>query len=161
VKNKRLILPAVPSQDGFTLLELMIVTAIIGVLTTIAIPKFTHLIAKSQESSVKGRLGALRSALSIYYGATEGRYPLDNLTPTLVPRFIPEMPVAKLPKTSYSPGHEGDNVGVLTGTVPDAVSDMASGNGWLYDNLPGSVSWGRIIVNCSHSDVYSNAWTSR
>jgi prepilin-type N-terminal cleavage/methylation domain-containing protein len=147
-------------HTGFTLIELMIVVAIIGVLASIAIPKFSYLIAKSQESSARGRLGALRSALSIYYGATEGWYPTDDLTSTLPPRFIPELPEAKLPRTLYSAGHEGTNVGILTGAVPSAANDMVGGNGWLYDNTPLNATWGRIIINCTHRDVKGNSWTS-
>ena len=63
--------------DGFTLIELMIVVAIIGTLAAIAIPKFAGLIRKSGEGASKGNLGALRSAMSIYYGDLEGQFPGD------------------------------------------------------------------------------------
>ena len=56
----------------------MIVVAIIGILAAIAIPQFAQLISKSQEGATKGNLGTIRSALSIYYGDTEGRYPEDD-----------------------------------------------------------------------------------
>src|SRR6185503_6331222 len=62
---------------GFTLIELMIVVAIIGILAAIAIPKFADLVTKSKEAAVKGTLGALRSAISIYYGDMEGTYPVN------------------------------------------------------------------------------------
>jgi len=63
------------TKKGFTLIELMIVVAIIGILAAIAIPKFADLIKKSKEGATKGSLGALRSALTIYYGEQEGMYP--------------------------------------------------------------------------------------
>src|SRR3989339_435099 len=62
-------------KKGFTLIELMIVVAIIGILAAIAIPKFADLIKKSKEGATKGSLGALRSAITIYYGEQEGIYP--------------------------------------------------------------------------------------
>ena len=65
---------------GFTLIELMIVVAIIGILAAIAIPQFANLVAKSQEGRCKANLGTIRSALSIYYGDLEGNYPTDDLT---------------------------------------------------------------------------------
>src|SRR3954454_17240373 len=64
-------------SKGFTLIELMIVVAIIGILAAVAVPKFADLVTKSKEASVKGALGAVRSALSIYYGDTEGSYPTN------------------------------------------------------------------------------------
>lgn len=67
------------TKKGFTLIELMIVVAIIGILAAIAIPKFADLIKKSKEGSTKGSLGALRSALTIYYGEQEGTYPVASL----------------------------------------------------------------------------------
>ncbi|MBK8871456.1 MAG: prepilin-type N-terminal cleavage/methylation domain-containing protein [Elusimicrobia bacterium] len=65
------------TKKGFTLIELMIVVAIIGILAAIAIPKFAELITKSKESSAKGTLGAVRSAITIYYSDTEGYFPLQ------------------------------------------------------------------------------------
>ena len=60
---------------GFTLIELMIVVAIIGILSAIAIPKFADLIRKSNEGATKGNLGAVRSAITIYYGTNAGLFP--------------------------------------------------------------------------------------
>jgi prepilin-type N-terminal cleavage/methylation domain-containing protein len=52
-------------QKGFTMIELMIVVAIIGILAAIALPKFADMIEKSREGSTKGNIGALKSANSI------------------------------------------------------------------------------------------------
>jgi prepilin-type N-terminal cleavage/methylation domain-containing protein len=63
------------SSRGFTLIELMIVSAILAILAMIALPKFANLIDRSREASMKGALGSLRSALSIYYADNDGVYP--------------------------------------------------------------------------------------
>ena len=65
------------NQKGFTLIELMIVVAIIGILAAVAIPKFAEMMERSRDGATKGNIGAIKSAISIYYGDHEGTYPYD------------------------------------------------------------------------------------
>jgi len=63
-------------RKGFTLVELMVVVVIIGILTSIAIPKFTNVTDRATEVSCKCNLRVLATAESIYYGLNES-YTLD------------------------------------------------------------------------------------
>jgi type IV pilus assembly protein PilA len=55
-------------KKGFTLIELMIVVAIIGILAAIAIPNFLRFQAKSKQSEAKGNLGGIFTAQVAYQG---------------------------------------------------------------------------------------------
>ena len=54
-------------SSGFTLIELVMVIAIIGILSSIALPKFFDLQTSAKIAATKGNLGALRSVLAIKY----------------------------------------------------------------------------------------------
>ena len=136
-------------RQGFTLIELMIVVAIIGILAAIAIPKFAELINKSKEGAIKGQLSAIRSAINVYYTDNEGVYPMDTLE-VLVPKYIKGIPSLQIA------GHvAGANVAVLTSST--TTND---GGRWGYYNDQGLSNWGRFIVDCSHGDSKGAVWST-
>jgi len=56
------------NKKGFTLIELMIVVAIIGILAAIAIPDFLKFMAKAKQSEAKTNLGAIFTVQVAYFG---------------------------------------------------------------------------------------------
>ena len=53
------------TQKGFTLIELMIVVAIIGILAAIAIPQYQNYVTKSQTTRAMGELGGLKTMVDL------------------------------------------------------------------------------------------------
>jgi len=54
-------------QKGFTLIELMIVVAIIGILAALAIPAYSDYTIKAKISEAASLTGAMKAAVEIYY----------------------------------------------------------------------------------------------
>ena len=135
------------TKKGFTLIELMIVVAIIGILAAIAIPKFADLIKKSKEGSTKGSLGALRSALTIYYGEQEGVYPsttaargtanettFTNITGPFLTKYLDKIPTVKLGITTIS-----DNSQVRWDDTDTGANIDVEGVWWYKGSIAGEM----------------------
>jgi general secretion pathway protein G len=78
------------SERGFTLLELIIVVAMIGILATIAMPALKDMPRRAKEAVLKTNLHTIRESLVMFYG-DKGRYP--GTLEELVPRYLRHVPV--------------------------------------------------------------------
>ncbi|HZX79751.1 MAG TPA: pilin [Lysobacter sp.] len=64
-------------QQGFTLIELMIVVAIIAILAAIALPAYQDYVARSQVSEAMSLASGAKTAVTEYY-ADKGAWPANN-----------------------------------------------------------------------------------
>lgn len=149
-------------NNGFTLIELMLVVAIIGLLAAIAIPKFANLVINAKEASTRGKLGSVRSAMSIYYADNEGRYPFDDgsgqaLVHALVPKYLLEIPLIQVPTI---PAHVLGNHD--TGVTPAFNVPEFGGPTYYAFRITGTMPFqftGDIKVACTHTDTKGSTWS--
>jgi general secretion pathway protein G len=78
-------------QKGFTLIELMVVMAIIATLMTIALPRYFNSLEASKETTLHQSLSTMREALDHYYGDT-GHYP-DSIEQLVELRYLRSQPL--------------------------------------------------------------------
>ena len=79
-----------PTQRGFTLMELMVVMAIVASLLTLALPRYFNSVERSKESVLRQDLAIMRDAIDKFY-ADRGRYPtvLEELAEKRYLRKVP------------------------------------------------------------------------
>ena len=112
-------------KKGYTLLELMIVVAIVGILVSLAIPNFQQSAMKAKETALKQNLFTMRAVLDQYY-ADRGDYP-DSLEALVEAKYLRAIPMDPLTKSSttwteiYEEQEEGDD-------SPAGVYDIKSGS---------------------------------
>ena len=85
---------------GFTLLELIIVVAMIGILASIAMPALKDMPRRAAESVLKTNLRTIREVLDQHYG-DKGHYPatLEELVEKRYLRAVPIDPITKSAET--------------------------------------------------------------
>lgn len=79
---------------GFTLIELMVVLAIIGLLSAIVAPRYFKSVDRARENTLRTSLNVMRDAID-KFAADKGRYPdsLDELAQQHYIRNVPEDPI--------------------------------------------------------------------
>jgi general secretion pathway protein G len=85
---------------GFTLIELMVVMAIVALLVSIAVPRYFGSLQKSRETVLRQTLAVTRDALDKHYGDT-GKYP-ESLELLVSKRYLRSMPVDPLTASSLT-----------------------------------------------------------
>jgi general secretion pathway protein G len=123
------------TRRGFTLIELVVVMAVLGLLLSLALPRFMDSLARGRVQVQQKNLATLREAIDKYYG-DNGRYPdrLEDLVTRRYLRAIPVDPFSESPTWVVVPPRDAQQGGVYD---VRAVERPAEDNGTGEAPAPG------------------------
>jgi len=114
------------SQQGFTLIELMIVMVIMLILTTIAVPAYIGNVKKAKEAVLREDLHTMRSAIDSYtYDKQKAPQSLDDLVQGGYLKVIPLDPMTHRADTWQAA--QSDSLLSIDQTEP-GIDDVHSGS---------------------------------
>jgi len=124
------------SQSGYTLIELLIVMAIMGILLTIAAPNLSNSIIRAREAVLKEDLFLMREAIDQFYADT-GKYP-DGLTDLINKQEHSKSYLREIPKDPFTNAADWITVapeGSEAGSVFDvhSASNLVARDGTSYN----------------------------
>ena len=136
-------------QKGFTLIELMIVIAIIGILAAIALPAYQDYVARSQMSEAMNLAGGQKSAVTEYH-SNKGEWPSNNsLAGIAEASQINGRYVASVAVTATASN------GVITATMKSAgVSDKIKSATLTLTGSADATSAGSYVWKCTTPTTY-------
>ena len=128
VRGSSLLTPRSSRRSGFTLIELMLVLAVIATLLTLALPRYFGSLERSKEVALKQTLAATRDAIDKFFADT-GKYP-ESLPELVEKRYLRTVPLDPITESSTTwtlvpvpdPQAKGEIYDLKSG-APGAASD--------------------------------------
>lgn len=120
-------------QQGFTLIEILVVVMLVSVLAAVAVPVVSSSVERAREAALKENLFVMRKALDDYL-ADQGRYPeaLERLVEVRYLRYIPEDPVLEEPSVKWNVSHTEYADGAKGIHDVHSTSDKKAADGSAY-----------------------------
>ena len=126
-------------EDGFTLIELIIVMTIIGLLSAIAIPSYLNSVRKAREAVLHEDLHTMRSAIDSYtVDKEQAPQTLDDLVQAGYLKTVPMDPMTNRSDTWIT--SQSDNLTAISETQ-GGVDDVHSGSQGLGSDGSSYSNW--------------------
>jgi general secretion pathway protein G len=120
-------------RRGFTLIEVLIVMALVALLLTIAIPRLFGSLEKSRETALQENLKVMRTSLDKYY-ADKGHYP-ESLIQLVEDKYLRAVPIDPITESS------------TTWITENALGQDISGISDVKSGAPGNASDGTAFAS--------------
>src|SRR5689334_9034106 len=137
-------------QQGFTLIELMIVVAIVGILAAIALPAYQDYVIRSKMSEAVAASAACKTSIS-EYASSRNAWPSDADTAgcsTLATQYVSGLTVADLGVITVTTVNTGSK---LAGAASDCILTLAA----QFSALPDITGWSGSHSGCDAKYVPS------
>ncbi|TDT69796.1 prepilin-type N-terminal cleavage/methylation domain-containing protein [Hypnocyclicus thermotrophus] len=136
-------------KNGFTLVELMIVVAIIAILSAVAVPRFGKQIQKAKDAKALSLVGNWRSASTLYYTDHEGDYATD----------FGDLAEAVDTQTQNQTFEKGTTTTVSESSTVTEADIVAGSPSSITIKYEGSASDGAINITTSGTNTSGKTWS--
>ena len=139
-------------QQGFTLIELMIVVAIVGILAAIALPAYSDYVVRSKMSEGTAALAACKTSVAEYISSHGTVVPADAVTAgcsTAASQYVASLSFDGASAITVATQNTGSK---LAGAASDCTLTLTAN----VTNLPEIGTWTGTSSNCDPKYVPSN-----
>jgi MSHA pilin protein MshA len=123
------------NQQGFTLVELVVVIAVLGILAAIAVPKYASYVKEARIAALNGLAGAVRSAVAV----VQARYVATGASAS---------PVTLQDGTTVDVGTAGAATGIPLSTAGGIDNAVKTDGTFGYTAASGTFDFATPIANC-------------